>query len=52
MVGQARQDRTRFKAAGWIEGQNLAYSEFSGGHQLPSGDRQLAWDQMSKHQLP
>jgi poly(3-hydroxybutyrate) depolymerase len=52
MLGQARQDRDRFKAAGWVEGQNLAYSEFSGGHQLPSGDRQLAWDFIGKHTWP
>jgi predicted esterase len=52
MVGQARQDRDRFKSAGWVEGQNLFYSEFPGGHQLPTGDRQLAWDRMGKHKLP
>ncbi len=52
MLSQARQDHDRFRAAGWVDGSSLAYSEFSGGHQLLAGDRQLAWDLMSAHQLP
>jgi poly(3-hydroxybutyrate) depolymerase len=39
----AQADRVRFVAAGWIEGQGLAYTEFAGGHTYAPADAAATW---------
>lgn len=39
----AQADRTRFTAAGWLEGQTLGYAEFPGGHVYGVADAAATW---------
>ncbi len=48
----ARSDRGVFTAAGWQDGIELRYAEFSGGHTYSGGDLQAHWDAACRWSRP
>jgi poly(3-hydroxybutyrate) depolymerase len=43
LLPQARMDRGAFTGAGWVEGDDLDYQEFAGGHTVLPGHPQEMW---------
>ena len=39
----AQADVARFAAAGWVDGEDLAYAEFPAGHVYGTGDAAATW---------
>lgn len=52
LLPYAQADRTRFLNAGWVEGTNLWYSEFSGGHTYTTTHLSQIWNNIKTHSLP
>jgi len=52
LLAYAQTDRTRFLSAGWTEGTNLWYTEFSGGHTYTNSHLAQIWANIKTHSLP
>lgn len=52
LLTYAQADRTRFLNAGWVEGTNLWYTEFSGGHTYTTTHLGQIWNNIKTHSLP